>query len=144
MNIQIYLTHSGLCCKVTLLPNARNVFFFSGWSSIQNRKEAPNPTGWQMEWQTDKNPAQISNKIKITSRPGKICVSAEKVRASLDFPSCNMKMSILGKKANHVWFMWYRKKISDSVSFRFWVCCWLMLILMLVPLLNFEHLCQYT
>ena len=69
---------------------------------ISAQKRGITPQGWQMKWQTDKNLAQISNKINITSRPGKICVSAEKVRASLDFPSCNMKMSIWDKKANHV------------------------------------------
>ena len=36
----------------------------------------------------------MSNKINVTSRPGKICVSAEKVRASLDFSSYDMNGSL--------------------------------------------------
>ena len=37
---------------------------------------------------------KIQRKINVTSRPGKICVSAEKVRASLDFSSYDMNASL--------------------------------------------------
>ena len=37
---------------------------------ISAQKRGITPQGWEMKWQTDKNLAQISNKINITSRPG--------------------------------------------------------------------------